>query len=238
MSMSGETFLSVLFLSLVPVMSCSAQMPENFPLARERMVAQQIEARGVRDKAVLDAMRKVPRHRFVPETYRTMSYGDYPLAIGEGQTISQPYIVAFMTEALGLKPEDRVLEIGTGSGYQAAILGEIVAEVCTIEIVPVLGNRAKKLLEELEYDNVHVNIGDGYKGWPEKALFDAVIVTCAPEDIPGALVEQLREGGRIIVPVGPVGAVQELVRGVKVKGTLRTQDVLPVRFVPMVRGKD
>jgi len=223
---------------LIPVMNCSADSPQDFTAARQRMVERQIEARGVRDTRVLEAMRKVPRHLFVPESYVSMAYADFPLAIGEGQTISQPYIVAFMTEALSLKPEDRVLEIGTGSGYQAAVLAEIVKEVYTIEIIPSLGKRARKLLEELGYDNVHVKIGDGYKGWPEKAPFDAVIVTCAPEAIPQALIEQLEEGGRMIIPVGRTGAVQELVRGVKVDGELRTQEVLPVRFVPMVRGED
>jgi len=223
---------------LIPVMNCSADSPQDFTAARHRMVERQIEARGVRDTRVLEAMRKVPRHRFVPESYISMAYADFPLAIGEGQTISQPYIVAFMTEALSLKPEDRVLEIGTGSGYQAAVLAEIVKEVYTIEIIPSLGKKAEKLLKELGYDNVHVKIGDGYKGWPEKAPFDAVIVTCAPEAVPQALIEQLGEGGRMIIPVGKAGAVQELVRGVKVNGELRTQEVLPVRFVPMVKGED
>jgi len=229
--------LLLVFLSLVHVMSCSAAPPKDFEKARRDMVESQIASRGIRDKLVLAAMGKVQRHLFVPEDYQSMAYADFPLAIGEGQTISQPYIVAFMTESLKLTPDDRVLEIGTGSGYQAAVLAEIVAEVCTVEIIKSLGKRASVLLDKLGYDNVHVRIGDGYKGWPEMAPFDAVIVTCAPEEVPEALVAQLKEGGRIIVPVGPVGAVQELVRGVKTGGELKTRDVLPVRFVPMVRGR-
>ena len=238
MAVVKKFYLVSLCMFLFPLTSCSAEKPENFNLARQRMVEQQIAARGVRDTRVLDAMLKVPRHRFVPESYISMAYADFPLAIGEGQTISQPYIVAFMTESLNLKQEDRVLEIGTGSGYQAAILAEIVKEVYTMEIIPVLGKRARALLKEMEYENIFIRIGDGYKGWPEKAPFDAVIVTCAPEEIPKALIDQLKEGGRMIIPVGGAGAVQELVRGVKVKGKFKRQDVLPVRFVPMVRGKD
>ncbi|MBW1737621.1 MAG: protein-L-isoaspartate(D-aspartate) O-methyltransferase, partial [Deltaproteobacteria bacterium] len=205
---------------------------------REHMVKQQIMARGVEEPRVLEAMRKVPRHLFVPEKYRAFSYRDHPLPIGQGQTISQPYIVAFMTEALDLKPDEKVLEIGTGSGYQAAILAELVKEVYTIEIVEKLGKRAQRTLEILGYKNIHVKIGDGYKGWPEKAPFDAVIVTCAPERIPEALVQQLNDGGRMIIPVGKAGAIQELVRAVKKKGKLKTNEVMRVRFVPMVKGHD
>jgi protein-L-isoaspartate(D-aspartate) O-methyltransferase len=202
------------------------------------MVKQQIMARGIGDPRVLEAMRKVPRHLFVPEKYRAFSYRDHPLPIGQGQTISQPYIVAFMTEALDLKPDEKVLEIGTGSGYQAAILAELVKEVYTIEIVEKLGKRAQRTLEILGYKNIHVKIGDGYKGWPEKAPFDAVIVTCAPEQIPEALVQQLNDGGRMIIPVGKAGAIQELVRAVKKKGKLKKKEVMRVRFVPMVKGHD
>jgi protein-L-isoaspartate(D-aspartate) O-methyltransferase len=202
------------------------------------MVKQQIMARGIEDPGVLEAMRKVPRHLFVPEKYRAFSYRDHPLPIGQGQTISQPYIVAFMTEALDLKPNEKVLEIGTGSGYQAAILAELVKEVYTIEIVEKLGKRAQRTLEMLGYKNIHVKIGDGYMGWPEKAPFDAVIVTCAPERIPEALVQQLNDGGRMIIPVGKAGAIQELVRAVKKKGKLKTKEVMRVRFVPMVKGHD
>jgi len=212
--------------------------PNDYSRLREDMVRQQIMARGVEDPEVLEAMRKVPRHLFVPENYRAFSYRDHPLPIGQGQTISQPYVVAFMTEALDLKPSDRVLEIGTGSGYQAAVVAEIVKEVYTIEIIEELGKRARRTLEMLGYKNIRVKIGDGYKGWPEKGPFDAVIVTCAPERIPEALIEQLSDGGRMIVPVGRAGAVQRLVRAVKKKGKLETKEVMPVRFVPMVRGPD
>jgi len=229
--------LILLAFSLPVISDCSAEMSLDYQTARLRMVEEQIEARGVKDARVLEAMRTVPRHLFVPESRRSMAYEDFPLPIGEGQTISQPYIVAVMTELLELSADDRVLEIGTGSGYQAAVLAEIVKEVDSIEIVPGLGNRAKALLEELGYDNISVRIGDGYEGWPGKAPFDAVIVTCAPEAIPQPLIDQLKEGGRLIIPVGPAGAVQELVRGVKVDGELRTKDVFSVRFVPMVKGK-
>ena len=212
--------------------------PDDYTRLREHMVKQQIMARGVEDPRVLEAMRKVPRHLFVPEKYRAFSYRDHPLPIGQGQTISQPYIVAFMTEALDLKPDEKVLEIGTGCGYQAAILAELVKEVYTIEIVEKLGKRAQRTLEMLGYKNIHVKIGDGYKGWPEKAPFDAVIVTCAPEQIPEALVQQLNDGGRMIIPVGKAGAIQELVRAVKKKGKLKKKEVMRVRFVPMVKGHD
>ena len=214
---------------------CLAQEGETVARCRENMVASQIIDRGITDPAVIRAMQKVPRHLFVPERYRASAYADHPLPIGEGQTISQPYIVAFMTEALRLKRGDRVLEIGTGSGYQAAVLAEIVTEVYSIEVVEVLGKRAERTLKELGYANVHVKIGDGYKGWPEKAPFDAVMVTCAPEQIPEPLIDQLREGGRMVIPVGREGAVQSLVLGVKTGGRLKTEDAMLVRFVPMVR---
>lgn len=210
----------------------------DYSRQREDMVQYQILARGVKNPDVIRAMGKVPRHLFIPERNRDLSYGDFPVSIGEGQTISQPYIVAYMTEVLNLKSEDRILEIGTGSGYQAAILAEIVKEVYTIEIIEALGTRARKRLAEMGYKNIHVKIGDGYKGWPEKAPFDAVIVTCAPEKIPRPLVDELREGGRIIIPVGERGRVQKLVKGVKKGEVLKTEDVMLVRFVPMVHGRD
>ena len=227
-----------LFVILFSRMNISGERPPNFTLERQKMVVHQIAARGIKDTRVLEAMNKVPRHLFVPDGYLSSAYADYPLPIGEGQTISQPYIVAFMTESLDLKPDDRVLEIGTGSGYQAAILAEIVHEVYTIEIIESLGERARTLLGKMGYENIFVKIGDGYKGWPDEAPFDAIIVTCAPEDIPPALIEQLKEGGRMIIPVGSVGGVQELVRVVKREGRVKTEDVLPVRFVPMIKGKD
>ena len=211
-------------------------IPGKFAREREQMVQRQIAARGVRNPQVLDAMRSVPRHLFVPAGNRDMAYNDQPLPIGNGQTISQPYIVAYMTEALDPGPDDRVLEIGTGSGYQAAVLAEIVKDVFTIEIVPKLGNRASKLLDELGYGNIHVRIGDGYLGWPEEAPFDAVIVTAAPERIPEALIMQLREGGAMIIPVGRRGGVQRLLKGVRKGDQLITTKELDVRFVPMVRG--
>lgn len=204
----------------------------GFAAERERMVKSQVAMRGLTNERVLTAMRKVPREEFVPEKMRARSYTDRPLPIGYDQTISQPFIVAFMTEKLELKPTDRVLEIGTGSGYQAAILGELAAEVYTIEIIAPLGKSAEETLRRLGYKNVHVKIGDGYKGWPEHTPYDAVIVTCAPDHVPRALAEQVEEGGRIIIPVGPAGA-QELFLLEKKDGKLRQRAVLPVRFVPM-----
>jgi protein-L-isoaspartate(D-aspartate) O-methyltransferase len=204
---------------------------------REKMVSRQIAARGIRGDSLLAAMRKVPRHRFIPEGYRAWAYADQPVPIGFDQTISQPYIVAYMTEALDLAPGDKVLEIGTGSGYQAAILAELANEVCTIEIVPELGRRAETLLTKLGYENIRCRIGDGYAGWPDAAPFDAIIVTAAPPRIPDALVEQLAAGGRMVVPVGPVGAVQHLVKIEKdTQGLVKESYLLPVRFVPMVPG--
>jgi protein-L-isoaspartate(D-aspartate) O-methyltransferase len=196
------------------------------------MVQQQIATRGMTDARVLAAMRKVPRDAFVPEAVRDLSYTDQPLPIGYDQTISQPYIVALMTQKLRLKPTDRVLEIGTGSGYQAAILVELAAEVYTIEIIEPLGKRAAATLQRLGYKNVHVKIGDGYRGWPEHAPFDAVIVTCAPDHVPRPLIDQTKEGGRIIIPVGSAGD-QNLYLFEKREGRLERRMVLPVRFVPM-----
>jgi protein-L-isoaspartate(D-aspartate) O-methyltransferase len=204
----------------------------EFAGERERMVKQQVEMRGVTEERLLTAMRKVPREQFVPEPMRGLSYSDGPLPIGYNQTISQPFVVAFMTEKLRLRPTDRVLEIGTGSGYQAAILAELAAEVYTIEIVEPLGKRAAQTLQRLGYKNVQVKIGDGYQGWPEHAPFDAVIVTCAPDHVPQPLVEQTKEGGRIIIPVGPAGD-QTLYLLEKKNGQLEQRAVLPVLFVPM-----
>ena len=204
---------------------------------RERMVHEGIRNypfQPVRDKEVLEAMRRVPRHAFVPEQYQSAAYRNAPLPIGNNQTISQPFIVAHMTELLEIEPWHRVLEIGTGSGYQAAVLAELCREVYTIEIIPALGLRAKELLEDLGYTSVHVRIGDGYGGWPEKAPFDRIIVTCAPDDIPGPLVEQLVNGGRIIIPVGEQHRTQYLVLVTKdEKGRISEKTQYPVRFVPM-----
>jgi protein-L-isoaspartate(D-aspartate) O-methyltransferase len=199
---------------------------------RERMVKEQLMPRGIHEERVLAAMNKVPREEFVPEHLRAASYADQPLPIGYDQTISQPFIVAFMTEQLRPQPQDRVLEIGTGSGYQAAILAELVAGVYSIEIIEPLAKTAEATLQRLGYKNVHVKMGDGYKGWPEHAPFDIVIVTCAPNHVPQALVDQLKEGGRMIIPVGGPGD-QELYLLEKEKGKLRQRGVSPVRFVPM-----
>ena len=207
----------------------------DFSSLRDRMVRHQIISRGVKDKRVIDAMLKVPRHLFVPEKYRKEAYDDHPLPIGYDQTISQPYIVALMTEALMLKDTDRVLEIGTGSGYQTAILAEIAKEVYSIEIMEGLAKKAMKLLAYLGYKNVHIRTGDGYKGWPEKAPFDAIIVTCAPEAIPKPLVEQLKEGGRMVVPVGRRYGIQKLLLITKHKGRIHTKTLTLVSFVPMLR---
>ncbi len=200
---------------------------------RKQMVEDQIIARGIHDKKIIEAFLKVERHRFVPEKYISRAYGDHPLPIGEGQTISQPYIVAYMTYILNLSKTDKVLEIGTGSGYQAAILGEISDNVFTIEINGPLGRGADKLLRELGYANVKVKVGDGYKGWKEHAPFDAIIVTCAPTHVPGPLKEQLKEGGRMIVPVGD-SYDQRLVYIQKIDNELKQQNEFPVMFVPMV----
>lgn len=208
---------------------------ESWTNLRQQMVDQQLKSRGrgIREPAVLEAMSLVPRHEFVPEKIRHLAYEDTPLPIGHGQTISQPYIVAFMTEKLGLKATDRVLEIGTGSGYQAAVLSHLVKEVFTIEIVEPLGLEAKSTLERLGFKNVKVRVGDGYLGWPEAAPFDAIIVTCAPENVPRPLVEQLAEGGRMIIPVGREGGEQNLHLLNKKNGGIHQTAILPVRFVPM-----
>ncbi len=221
----------VVLITLLLATTCTSKA-QDFNRLREKMVEDQIARRGIKSKPVLEAMRKVERHKFVPRNVIDGAYNDFPLPIGEGQTISQPYIVAFMTEALALKPTDRVLEIGTGSGYQAAILGEIVEEVYTIEIVEVLGQRSDSLLKKLGYQNIFVRIGDGYRGWPEEAPFDAIIVTCSPRKVPQPLQDQLAEGGRMIIPVGE-SYTQELVLITKEKGKLKQQSRLPVMFVPM-----
>jgi protein-L-isoaspartate(D-aspartate) O-methyltransferase len=195
------------------------------------MVVQQLQARGISDPLVLAAMRKVPRHELIPEENRGDAYGDHPVPIGEGQTISQPLIVAYMTECLELKGGERVLEVGTGSGYQAAILAEIAGEVDTIEIVPSLAKRAAADLARLGYSNVFVRQGDGYRGWPEKAPFDGIIVTAAPPTIPKPLLEQLKVGGRLVAPVGV--DVQQLVRITRTESGFSEEKLVPVRFVPM-----
>jgi protein-L-isoaspartate(D-aspartate) O-methyltransferase len=193
----------------------------------------QLQSYGIGDSRVLAAMERVPRHRFVPEELRDRAYGDHPLPIGHEQTISQPYIVAFMTEAARIGPSDRVLEIGTGSGYQAAILAEVAGEVFSIELIPELADGARRVLTELGYSGIQVRTGDGYAGWPEHAPFDAIIVTAAPDHIPPALVEQLRVGRRMVIPVGR--GEQEMLVVTRTATGIERESVFPVRFVPMVK---
>lgn len=223
-------------LSCLPFFACGAQAPDAafFEEARRRMVADQLASstRGIRNARVLAAMGTVPREEFVPTDLRRSAYLDRALPIGHAQTISQPYIVAFMTEQLDPQPTDRVLEVGTGSGYQAAVLSRLVSQVFSIEILEPLAQRAKTTLERLDYRNVHVRTGDGYRGWPEHAPFDAIIVTCAPDHVPEPLIEQLKEGGRMIIPVGGDGAQQLHVLR-KSGGKIHRDAVMSVRFVPM-----
>lgn len=217
---------------------CSSETQQDrFQQQREEMVNRQLIARGINDKAVLNAMRKVERHRLVPQDMVKNAYRDSPLPIGGGQTISQPYIVAFMTQAINPRPDMKVLEIGTGSGYQAAVLAEIVDEVYTIEIVEELARRVQGDLKEMGYTNIHFKIGDGYHGWEEHAPFDAIIVTAAPDQIPPRLVEQLKTGGRMVIPVGERGSIQSLqLIQKRPNGKIRTRKLMPVRFVPFTRS--
>ncbi len=203
---------------------------------RDRMVKYQIEARGITDEKVLEAMRKVERHKFIPGHQTASAYEDHPLPIGHGQTISQPYIVALMTELLDLDGTEKVLEVGTGSGYQAAILAHLAKEVYTIEIVETLGKSSRNKLKELGYDNVEVRIGDGYRGWPEEAPFDVIILTAAPPEIPETLIEQLADGGILVAPEGDY--MQELVKIEKNNGSVTRKNITFVRFVPMIHGKE
>jgi protein-L-isoaspartate(D-aspartate) O-methyltransferase len=231
----------IVLLSLSLCLSaCDSQPASEAELFAQRktMVEEQLAAPGrdIRNRRVLDAMAAVPRHEFVPKALWKFAYSDEPLPIGYGQTISQPFIVAFMTEQLDPKPTDRVLEIGTGSGYQAAVLSRLVAEVYTIEIIEPLAKRAEADLKRLGYNNVKVLAGDGYQGWPEHAPFDAIIVTCAPDHIPQPLVGQLRDGGRMIIPVGPSDN-QQLYLLQKLGTKVEQQAILPVRFVPMKRAQ-
>jgi protein-L-isoaspartate(D-aspartate) O-methyltransferase len=225
---AATAMLVVLSSSCAP----SGDDEESLRIRREEMVRTQIESRGIKDRAVLDAMRKVPRHRFVPDELRGRAYDDRPLPIGEDQTISQPYIVAWMTELIGPRKGMRVLEIGTGSGYQAAVLAECVDEVDSIEVVPSLGRRAERLLRELGYRNIRTRIGDGYHGWAERAPFDAIILTAAPPvDVPRPLLDQLKVGGRLVAPVGR--GEQTLVRITRTEAGFQREDLAPVSFVPM-----
>ncbi len=199
--------------------------------SRKQMVKYQIRSRGVKDAKVLDAMLKVPRHLFVGEKYQNLAYSDQPLSVGEEQTISQPYMVALMTELLQLEGDEKVLEIGTGSGYQTAVLAELAREVYTVEIIETLAQKARALLEDMEYRNIHFKIGDGYFGWEEHAPFDVIIVTCGPEDVPPPLVDQLAEGGRLVIPVGITYQVLTILK--KIRGELQETESISCRFVPM-----
>lgn len=227
-------YIAVFLATCLLFSSLTAEVRDIYSERRRQMVEEDILARGVRDERVLKAMQGIPRHLFVPGHYIDKAYGDYPLPIGEGQTISQPYVVALMTEALRLSPNDRVLEIGTGSGYQAAVLGEIVKEVYTIEIRKGLVDVAEKRLKELGRRNIKVKHADGYFGWQEYAPFDAIIITASANHIPPSLIKQLKEGGRLILPLGSTLYYQTLTLATKKKGDIELLQMGPVSFVPMV----
>jgi protein-L-isoaspartate(D-aspartate) O-methyltransferase len=229
--------LFLLIISILLFINFIQQDTEYFKKLRERMVNQQIISRGVKDKAVLDAMRKVPRHLFVPKNRISEAYDDGPVPIGYGQTISQPFIVAYMTEVINPTRCRKVLEIGTGSGYQAAVLAEIVDSVFTIEIITELYKEAKERLENLNYKNIKIKNADGYYGWKEYAPFDAIVVTAAAEFVPPPLIEQLSENGKMIIPVGSPFYTQTLVLIEKKEGKVYSKNLIPVRFVPFIRGK-
>lgn len=228
----------LLFVSILLLCINTATGQKDYIFHREQMVKWQLQGRDITDLATLTAMLNVPRHEFVPESMKVRAYTDGPLPIGNGQTISQPYIVAFMTQALQLKADHRVLEIGTGSGYQAAVLAKIVDSVYTIEIVAELAKTAKKRLKDLGYDNVIVKWGDGYHGLPSKAPFDAIMVTAGADSIPQPLIDQLKVGGRMIIPVGPHNGIRQLVLVTKKKNKIIRKNLMPVRFVPFTRAKN
>jgi protein-L-isoaspartate(D-aspartate) O-methyltransferase len=235
MAMDTIVKLTVIIAVSMVLLTCSYQRSEEDPYlaARQRMITEDIQRRGIDDQRVLQAMLKVERHLFVPESYRPMAYADRPLPIGEGQTISQPYIVALMTYHLHLTPEDRILEIGTGSGYQAAVLAELAKEVYSLEIIEQLARTAQERLQALGYKNVWVKRGDGFYGWPEHAPYDAIMITCATPTIPERLVGQLKEGGRMIVPLGNEPFIQSLTLITKRAGKIERQPLEDVVFVPM-----
>jgi len=236
----GVRLVSVFSLATL-VVSCAgpSAAQESFEQLRHTMVDRQLVSRGIADRRVLDAMRKVPRHLFVPEEFRRLAYEDHPLPIGLEQTISQPYIVALMTELARVANDHTVLEIGTGSGYQAAVLSLLARRVYTIEYLAPLGEAARKRLAELGYNNVEVKIGDGYRGWPERQPFDAILVTAASEEVPQALIEQLKPGGRLVIPVGRQAETQMLqILEKDSKGKISRKNTIPVRFVPLVKGED
>jgi protein-L-isoaspartate(D-aspartate) O-methyltransferase len=225
----------IIFLLVVIYEQDKIDERDNYREKRQNMVLNQLQSRDITDIKVLQAMLTVPRHQFVDEHIRDSAYNDYPLSIGEGQTISQPYIVALMTQLLELKDGEKVLEIGTGSGYQAAVLAEIVKEVYTVEIYKSLSKKSENLLNNLGYKNIHFKVGDGYYGWEEHAPFDAIIVTCAPDHIPPPLLQQIREdGGRMVIPVGGIWMVQTLMKIEKIEGEIKSKGITGVRFVPMV----
>ena len=214
----------------------SEQTSNSFSEQRQQMVSEQIKQRGITNQSVLEAMSKVPRHYFVPPHLVHLAYFDSPLSINYGQTISQPYIVAYMTAIADIQPEDKVLEIGTGSGYQAAVLGELAQDVYTIEIIPELAQKARQTLRKLGYDNIHLKIGDGYKGWSEHAPYQRILVTAAPEDIPPVLIDQLALNGKMVIPVGKY--YQDIVIITKTNDGITKQKTIPVRFVPMVTNPE
>ncbi len=233
----GVSFVGLFIYGMLGVI-VSARSAVADDLPHREMIEGHLKARDIVDERVLRAMGETRREAFVPEAMKPQAYQDQPLPIGHGQTISQPYIVALMTQVLEPKPTDRVLEVGTGSGYQAAVLSRLVAQVYSVEIVEELAQKALTALAAERIGNVLVRTGGGYKGWPEEAPFDAIIVTCAPDHVPQPLMNQLREGGRMIIPVGEEGGIQKLVLLTKVKGEVRQRKILPVRFVPMTRETD
>jgi protein-L-isoaspartate(D-aspartate) O-methyltransferase len=228
-------FLMLLAFFMILGVVEAAQEEDQYALKRQRMVAEQLKGRDITDPRVLAAMGKVPRHRFVPDYFVPLAYNDHPLPIGSGQTISQPYIVALMTQWAEVKSGDKVLEVGTGSGYQAAVLAELTDQVWSIELKPELAEAAKKRLRALGYGRIHLRCGDGYQGWPEEAPFDAILVTATAPEVPPALQKQLKEGGRLVIPVGYPESIQQLLLLRKVNGDLREEKSLPVRFVPLVK---
>lgn len=228
----------IVILGIFAVTSGLGFSQTDYATQRAKMVETQLISRNITDRLTLTAMSEVPRHKFVPISLVPYAYADGPLSIGQGQTISQPFIVAFMTQSLNLKKDSRVLEIGTGSGYQAAVLAEIADTVYTVEIVPSLGLKARELLKELGYTNVKLKLGDGYHGWEEYAPFDAIIVTAGAEKIPKPLIDQLAVGGRMIIPVGPHGGTRQLVQIDNKKGKIKKKNLMAVRFVPFTRKKD
>jgi len=235
--MNSRRFLGLTILVLLCFSGLAGQDQKQesfFQKKREQMVKYQVRARGLKDESLLQALLAVPRHLFVPEAYRREAYEDYPLPIGEGQTISQPYIVALMTAVAEIKPGDKVLEIGTGSGYQAAVLSQLTDRVFSIEIRETLAAGAARLLQSLDYKNIKVRWADGYFGWPEEAPFDAILVTCAANHIPPPLFQQLKEGGRLVIPVGSTVFFQTLTLVRKTGGQPVIKQLLDVRFVPMV----